>query len=293
MLTRAFASAYQYTRPLIILKRLENRTIAAGVGTFFLINKDGWAITAAHLIAELAAAEQHKQEHDKYLQECALIDADTVLSEGKKKHRKGQLHRNFEWITKLSCWWGGNGVTMASGIVHSDVQADIAIVQLAGIQNLNVTEFPKFASVKRPLQPGMTMCRLGFPFNSINAQFDEALQDFVVPPMASIPMFPNDGIHTRVAIEVHPPNNRQVAFLETSSPGLRGQSGGPIFDRDGIVWALQSKTSSLPLGFNTEYISEGRKRPAPEQFIHVGLGTHVQHIRDLLGRCGVKFEEHD
>lgn len=293
MLTAAFSSAYRYTRPLIILKRLENQSVAAGIGTFFLLNKDGWAITAAHLVSDLNVAGQHQQEREQYLKECAVIDADNTLSDGKKRHRKGQLRRNFDWITKLSFWWGANGVAPLNGVVHMDLQADVAITQLSGIQNLNVTEFPKLAGAKRPLMPGMTMCRLGFPFNVINAKFDESTQDFVVPPLASIPMFPNDGIHTRVAIDVHPPNNRQVGFIETTSPGLRGQSGGPIFDKDGVVWAVQSKTASLPLGFNTEYESEGRKRQAPEQFIHVGLGTHIQHIRELLTSRGVTFSEQD
>ena len=91
----------------------------------------------------------------------------------------------------------------------------------------------------------------------------------------------------------HLPNNRQVAFIETTSPGLRGQSGGPIFDKEGVVWAVQSKTLSMPLGFNSEYESEGRKRQAPEQFIHVGLGTHIQHIRELLQSKNVAFEEQE
>lgn len=38
-------------------------------------------------------------------------------------------------------------------------------------------------------------------------------------------------------------------FIETSTPRLRGQSGGPIFDVNGAIWAIQSQTHHLKLGF--------------------------------------------
>jgi hypothetical protein len=289
MLSTAFSRAYQYTRPLIILKRLENRTVIAGVGTFFLLNKAGWALTAAHLISDLQVAQQHQKERADYLQACAAIDADQTLSEGKKKNRKGKLNHNFQWITKIGLWWGANGVR--SGLIYSDIEADIALTQLTDIQNLQITEFPKLASVKRPLKPGMTTCRLGFPFFGIKAGYDEAKDDFEVPPIAAIPLFPNEGIHTRIMS--FPNSQRKVQFIETSNPGLRGQSGGPIFDQDGVIWAVQSKTISLPLGFEIEYEDNGRRKQAPEQFIHVGIGAHTNYIRELLKSRNVAVDEQD
>ena len=82
--------------------------------------------------------------------------------------------------------------------------------------------------------------------------------------------------------------SRQAKFIETSTPGLRGQSGGPIFDRHGHVWAMQSKTQSLPLGFAPEVI-EGTRKTVEHQFMHVGWGAHVEGIINLFQQHGVAF----
>lgn len=60
-----------------------------------------------------------------------------------------------------------------------------------------------------------------------------------------------------------------------------GQSGGPIFDRQGHVWAMQSKTQSLPLGFAPEVVI-GTQRTVEHQFMHVGWGTHIEEILKFL-----------
>ena len=83
--------------------------------------------------------------------------------------------------------------------------------------------------------PGTSLCRLGFPFHQINATFDPVTRKFALAPdVLPIPRFPNDGIHTRVPVVISPDGQRQVKFIETSSPGLKGQSGGPIFDQSGF-----------------------------------------------------------
>jgi S1-C subfamily serine protease len=106
-----------------------------------------------------------------------------------------------------------------------------------------------------------------------------------MPPLS---MFPNEGIHTRVMIAVDQ-NNRQTKFLETSSAGLRGQSGGPIFDSAGRVWAIQSKTLSIPLGF-APTVKQGNKELVEHQFIHIGVGCHVDEVREFLSANKVPFD---
>ena len=54
-------------------------------------------------------------------------------------------------------------------------------------------------------------------------------------------------------------SQRKVHYLETSSAGLLGQSGGPIFDIDGTVWAMQSRTTHLPLGFAPKVNTKAKK----------------------------------
>ena len=80
----------------------------------------------------------------------------------------------------------------------------------------------------------------------------------------------------------------QVRFVETSSAGLRGQSGGPIFDKSARIYALQSQTTSLPLGF-APTVKQGSKEIVEHQFMHLGWGSDVQHCIDLMRANGVNF----
>jgi len=291
MLSEAFASATKYTRPLIMLKRLHGGEVVAGMGTFFLVNPEGWAITAAHVLKDYLQANVDRVEIEVYKQACARIDQDSSLTEGKKRHQRNQLHQKSDWVTNLSPWFGANGVDI-EGQIHFDQMADLACFRLKNTEALNVTGFPVFAGPAKTLMQGMTMCRLGFPFSEISATFDTNTQKFDVPPIAAIPMFPNEGILTRTQIMRDEVANRDVLFIETSNPGLRGQSGGPIFDRFGIVWAVQSSTSSLPLGF-APIAMQGSKKVIEHQFIHVGRGAHVQHIVELMRQRNVAFQVAD
>jgi hypothetical protein len=80
-----------------------------------------------------------------------------------------------------------------------------------------------------------------------------------------------------------------VMFLETSSPGLKGQSGGPIVDRDGNIYAIQSKNLTMPLGF-TGTVEINGKKVDENQFINVGIGVHLQTIVALLKKHNIKFD---
>src|SRR5262249_9043402 len=140
------------------------------------------------------------------------------------------------------------------GVGFSEIQAepitDLALARLAGpIDKLNVKTFPTFANPAKPIKQGTSLCRLGYPFHEVKALFDSASQQFSIPDLPALASFPNDGILTRNVIIVDQNTKRQVNFLETSTAGLRGQSGGPLFDVKGNIWGLQSRTSHLPLGF--------------------------------------------
>jgi hypothetical protein len=69
-----------------------------------------------------------------------------------------------------------------------------------------------------------------------------------------------------------PPPPFPVRMIETSSPGIRGQSGGPIFDKNGTIWAIQSSTASYEMDLNTK----------ERQYYHVGVGVHTVTIFGLF-----------
>ncbi len=68
-------------------------------------------------------------------------------------------------------------------------------------------------------------------------------------------------------------------LIETSSPGLRGQSGGPLVDEDGKVCGIQSYTIHYSLKFNVQ-----------DQFLHVGRAIHAKSIIEFLDRYNISYQ---
>jgi hypothetical protein len=140
------------------------------------------------------------------------------------------------------------------------------------------------------LAVGTSLCRLGHPFHDIKATFDESSEKFSLDPGTfPIPRFPNDGILTRFVIKNAADGSGQATYIETSTAGLRGQSGGPIFDRRARVCGIQSQTTSLPLGF-APTIKQGSHEIVEHQFMHLGWGSHVKHCIELMRANNVAFK---
>ena len=78
-----------------------------------------------------------------------------------------------------------------------------------------------------------------------------------------------------------------------SIPGLRGQSGGPLFDTAGRIVGTQSWTKHLHLGFDIEekeVVAHGKvKRVDNYAFIHLGECVHVAVIKEFLRKNNVSF----
>src|ERR1019366_8275043 len=122
---------------------------------------------------------------------------------------------------------------------------------------------------------------MGFPFHQVTPIYHRDRDAFELPPGAlPVPLFPNDGILTRFVSVLPPSPDPDIPYLwvETSTPGLRGQSGGPTFDRKGTICAIQVSTSSYPLDFDPKL---------PAQYLHVGLGVHPVTINAALKKLGI------
>jgi hypothetical protein len=258
------------------------------MATFMVLNDEKWALTCAHVVEAVITAQKHSAERDEYLAKVAAIESDSSLSPGKKRHKIGQLTKNWQWITHNSTWWAADAIGFET--IHVDPLLDIAAVKLTGnAPTIEVQGYPTFADPASPITPGTSLCRLGFPFFEVKTTFEQGTGQFRIENMPpSLAMFPNDGIFTRNMCVVDQNTKRQVNFIETSSPGLRGQSGGPIFDVNGHIWALQSRTIHLPLGFAPKVVLKGREI-TEHQFMHAGVGLYVKHIREFLASLNIKF----
>lgn len=261
MFARALQIAQAFTRPVIISTRRASGAVGSGCAAFIVLNRDGWMVTAGHVMNELLAFQQ---------QSAAPSSADP------------------ERISHISYWWGKDGVTVEDLTV--DGFADLAVGRLVPFDPRDIPGYPTLKNSADPLLPGTSVCRLGFPFHAIEATFNEASGQFqLAPGTLPLPFFPLDGIHTRLYNLVVPGSDRQAKFIEVSTPGLRGQSGGPVFDRDGVVWGIQSRTVHLPLGFNPK-MKVGASEIEEHQFLNVGLACHVDEVVRLLQGRGIAFQ---
>ena len=128
----------------------------------------------------------------------------------------------------------------------------------------------------------------GYPFPQVEAEWDAAADTFRFLPGAELPRFPIEGIFTRNINAGDAPEGFPVAFLETSSPGLKGQSGGPIVDVHGVVWAIQVKTVSYPLGFSPVVNTPDGKAVAQEhQFLNAGIGSHPVTLEAIFAKHNI------
>ena len=198
---------------------------------------------------------------------------------------------NPDEVTNVSYWWGQDGLALRE--VYFDPLADLAVGRLDGFDPATVAAYPVFAGPGRHLLTGTFLCRLGYPpLQEITAVFDPERNAFTLE-RETLPtvIYPLEGMHTRIKRLVNQ-DDRAVEFIETSSPGLRGQSGGPVFDVQGVVWGLQSHTAHLPLGFAPK-IQVGGREVEEHQVLNVGYATHVREVVRLLAAHGVAFAADD
>jgi len=171
---------------------------------------------------------------------------------------------------------------------------DLALLRF---KNYNQKLYPAHAVFARDssfIKPGRSLCRLGYPFPEFtnfryNAQTDDI--EWTETGRLSSARFPIDGIVTRLIADP----NGTISGIEMSTPGLRGQSGGPLFDTHGLIYGMQSATRHLHLGFDIQdmevLVNNRKTKVSNYPFLNVGLCVHVDVIKAFLRERGVKFYE--
>lgn len=293
MFSKAFQMAAGYTRPVVIASRTVNGECHSSVGAYVVVNREGWFLTVAHLFGLIEQQSAAARTYRKYRSDVRAMDHDVA---SRRLYRKRKL-RHFEVprpesVRDHSTWWGIDGVVAHD--VRVAAVADLALGRLEPFDPASVAHYPVFKTPGSDYRPGRSLCRLGFPFHEIVPSYDEQKGVFTLPRGAvPLPLFPLEGMLTRILIGRPPTLTAKASegetsqFIETSSPGLRGQSGGPIFDSDGVVWGLQSHTRHHPLGFAPQVPGRGH---VEEQFLNTGVGVHAQPILQLLQQSGVEHQ---
>jgi len=289
---KAYALASEFTQPVIISTRLHDGKVDCGVAAFVVLNPDGWILTAAHLWDSFVAHKAHLKELERYDTAVQGIETDTALTARQKTKKLGELKSNPQWIVNHSFWWGWDRVREKGSCARRDL--DLAVARLEPFDPAMVKAYPTIKDPSKNMHPGTSLCRLGYPFHEIQATYDEKTRTFNLAPDAlPLPRFPIEGIYTRNCIGGRSQDSKyEMKFLETSSPGLRGQSGGPIFDVNGTVWAIQSRTIHFPLGFSPKVRRDNREIEE-HQFLSVGWGVHPEILIAFLRDNNIDFKLSD
>lgn len=269
---------------MVIAFRRWSGTVVAGAGAFIVVNTDGWIVTAGHTFD---VAKQIDSDRPKVAAHQALIDAARGVVGRPTKLISKDLSRlerqaDQDWITHNSYWWAANGVECKD--IQVLIDADVAVGRLDPFPASLKAAVATFGDPAKPIRPGRSLCRLGFPFAQVPATHDMATNHFTIAN-ADMRYFPIEGILTRL-LDDGVKGGHPIKFVETSSPGLLGQSGGPIYDANGTVWGVQNRTHHVPLGFN---LKKADGSQLPEQVINLGIGAHVETVLSLMDSMGVSY----
>ena len=280
MFADACDKAARFTRPLIISVRHMDGKVDATCGAFIVLNKEGWIMTAGHMFDSFVKFQGDQNK----IKEVEGLNSSRPRAPGMNAN---MIRTDPDWLTNHSFWWAWDGVRLVEAFV--DRQIDICIGRLDPFDPKWITEYPVFRDPDS-LRPGTSVCRLGFPFAKVESEFDDKVNSFRIKKgVLPLPLFPNDGIHTRNVLKgKSKEGNYELLYVETSTPGLRGQSGGPIFDTTGRIYAMQVQTAHMPLGFQPTAEYEG-KRVVENQFINVGLGVHAKTLEAILKDRNVRI----
>lgn len=290
MFETALEIAGAFTFPYVGLRRKHDGTVFSTVGAFIVLNSQGWCITAAHLMAEIVKAKQSTR---------SVAEIDAKIAELKRKDGK-RTNRERHELERLEArrlghlshsaeiWALPNFSDTHPHIVEHHVarHADVAAFRLEPFDGTSISRYPVLREGHASVRPGTAVCRVGFPWHHVDATYDGE-SGFNVSGGFPVPTFALDGMVSRFNAQQFP-DGTQATYIETSAPGLRGQSGGPLLDAEGRVCGLQSGTAHYDLGFDATYERDG-KQIVERQFLNVGRALHVDDIKAFLDSLEIAY----
>lgn len=299
MFVDAIEEVGRFTRPIQFISRNYNENVATGgAATMFFVNEFSCAVTCKHVIDLIGNRTNINQKYANFRRERAAIPRTGGVPHLQyQKFIKG-LENKYDYTAEtivelnerfLDCT--ADPTLRFRWINHP--KYDLAIIVFEQFQQPLYQSYARFMKDSSGLKQGKSLCRLGYPFPEFtNFQYNPEADEisWTNNGIIGTPRFPIDGMLTRHLVE-----NNELYGVELSTPGLRGQSGGPLFDRNGVVCGMQSKTNALHLGFdmhNASHNVNGKTIKVNNQpFLHVGHCIHVDVIKSFLTQNGIKFYE--
>jgi hypothetical protein len=295
MFEKAIEKTLEFTRPLHSISRTYGGLVMPGTSTLFFVNDNGVAVTCKHVLDLIPGADNLNQTYSKF-----KVEKDKITKDAKFKRNLKGLELKFKYTNETTVQLKNNFMNCFDKIeqivCHAHPTLDLAILEFKGFTKILYTSHASFIKDSKNIKQGKYLCRIGFPFPEFNNFKHDPLKDDIEwtnVGNAGSPSFPIDGIVTRFVGDT----TGKVTGIEMSTPGLKGQSGGPLFDVNGTVYGMQFATNHLHLGFDIkdkEIINDGKKSKVSNYpFLHVGRCIHVDQIKEFLTEHKIAFTEAD
>ncbi len=168
---------------------------------------------------------------------------------------------------------------------------DLAIIKFNG----DIPLYNRFAYFKKDnnINPGKFLVRSGYAF----PEFDNYKIDiktnkllFTNNGKQNTPLFSNEGMISRLV-----GNEKEIIGIELSTPGIKGTSGGPLYDENGIVYGMQSLSKHYHLGFDiveeNALVNGEYTKVSNYPFISLGECVSIKVIKDFLKENNIKYYE--
>jgi hypothetical protein len=283
-----------FTRPLHSIIRLYGHNeIVPGCATLFFVNDDACAVTCKHVAELVVNADALYQNYGNFLNERRPL-----LKDKNANAQVARIEEKYKLKAESLIRVRNNFVNCVDQYKDLDVMRhptqDLAILRFRGYSRKLYQGHAVFLADSSRVKAGRSLCRLGYPFPEFsNFRYNPALDDIEWTTEGRIhtPRFPIDGIVTRLMGN----DAGDISGIELSTPGLRGQSGGPLFDTDGLVYGMQSATKHLHLGFDIEdrevLVNGRRSKVSNYPFLNVGVCVHAEVIKRFLRENNVQYHE--
>jgi hypothetical protein len=293
MFVKAIEEIQQFTRPVhTIVRHYHNDFIQPGAATLFFVNDEGVAITCKHVLEQLLHEHAINANYNNFKTERKALGS---ITDAGYQTRLKDLEAKYHYTNPGAIAQLRNFLINCTDSAAYDYiphpTLDLAVLKFKDVKQRFYTSHAAFLKDGSQIKQGKHLCRFGFPFAEFtNFHYDTANDEIAFTNTGNMnsPSFPMDGMVTRHVME-----GQKMTGVELSTPGLRGQSGGPLFDSDGVIFGMQSMTVQYHMGFDEqtiEIISNGKRTSTfNHSFLNVGRCIHVDAIKEFLSQVQVKY----
>jgi len=265
------------------VKYYGSNEIEHAIGTMMILNNHGDILTCKHIAERFILNDQLGSRYKELI--GRLKNANNKKRTALEKEYN--LKNDSVVLTNINIPFEVKNNINIDILMHSYL--DIAVIRFKGL-NTSADNYPVFS--KSLPEQGQSVCKLGFAFPEYSMfEYSDELDNIVIKKkiVSNYPVFPMDGIVTRLVSD----ERGNISMFETSTPGLRGQSGGPIFSPEGLVYGIQSLTKHLDLNFDVNQVVKrgyNNKEVSFTPFINLGVGVASTEIIKFLDSNHIEYK---